>query len=262
MIVRTPADGSLIMIAQTVHAELSGMFAARWGNATFARPQPYQPVVRAAIYHDAGWYRYEARPTYDVATRSTPGFAQVPADQTQLAAYQWAIDWLTDIDNFAGLLISRHRTGLWRERYGTIRHPPLHAPRAPGDLVTAFVDRNEAGQERALAELDRNVFSTNYHLLQVWDLLSLYLCMADPPQNQYLDPVPTGYKPADREGLCLSLIPRESDRIEITPYPFDVHPLPVQHIYKQLETRDFATEDAFLEAYYAAVPRSQQFEFV
>ena len=57
-------------------------------------------------------------------------------------------------------------------------------------------------------------------------------------------------------------MPRESDRIEITPYPFDVHPLPVQHIYKQLETRDFATEDAFLEAYYAAVPRSQQFEFV
>jgi hypothetical protein len=99
------------VIAQTVHAELSGMFAARWGNATFARPQPYQPVVRAAIYHDAGWYRYEARPTYDVATRSTPGFAQVPADQTQLAAYQWAIDWRDYAARARQLLALRQRVG-------------------------------------------------------------------------------------------------------------------------------------------------------
>ena len=113
MIVRKQADGSLVLIAQTNHAEISGLYAANWGNEAFARPRPFQPVVRAAIYHDAGWYRYEAQPAYDVAGKSTPHFPQVPPDATQLAAYQWAIDWLTDIDPYAGALISRHRTGLW-----------------------------------------------------------------------------------------------------------------------------------------------------
>ena len=84
MIVRKQADGSLILIAQTNHAELSGQFAANWGNDVFARPRPFQSVVRAAIYHDAGWYRYEAQPTYDVATKTTPNFPQVAPDPTQL----------------------------------------------------------------------------------------------------------------------------------------------------------------------------------
>ena len=76
MIVRKEPDGSLILIAQTNHAELSGFFAANWGNEMFARPRPHQSVVLAAIYHDAGWYKYEAQPVYDVATRSTPNFVR------------------------------------------------------------------------------------------------------------------------------------------------------------------------------------------
>jgi hypothetical protein len=62
MIVRKEPDGSLILIAQTNHAELSGFFAANWGNEMFARPRPHQSVVLAAIYHDAGWYKYEGPP--------------------------------------------------------------------------------------------------------------------------------------------------------------------------------------------------------
>ena len=119
MIVRKEPDGSLILIAQTNHAELSGFFAANWGNEMFARPRPHQSVVLAAIYHDAGWYKYEAQPVYDVATRSTPNFVQVPPDPIQLEAYQWAIDWVSGIDPYAGLLVNRHRTGLWAERYHT-----------------------------------------------------------------------------------------------------------------------------------------------
>src|SRR3989440_4043850 len=42
---------------------------------------------------------------------------------TQLAAYQWSLDWLADIDRYAGLIINMHRTGLWNNRYNTIAHP-------------------------------------------------------------------------------------------------------------------------------------------
>ena len=63
MIVREGADGELILIAQTDHAKVSGQCAAHWGNGTFARPEPNEAVVRAAMFHDSGWYDYEASPT-------------------------------------------------------------------------------------------------------------------------------------------------------------------------------------------------------
>jgi Protein of unknown function (DUF3891) len=259
MIVRKQADGSLVLIAQTNHAEISGLLAANWGNAAFARPRPFQPVVRAAIHHDAGWYRYEAQPTYDVASKSTPNFPQVPPDPTQLAAYQWAIDWLTDIDPYAGALISRHRTGLWSERYHAVTDPPPPPRRPQTEQVVQFIARNEARQERALQSLDRNEFATNYHNLQVWDLLSLYLCSAEPKVHA-LAPVPTGYD--GRDGVRLTLEPLGGDRIAIKPYPFAVRPLRVCYAYKLLATHDFPSEVAFLDAYYAAVVQTRYFEFV
>jgi hypothetical protein len=261
MIVRTGTAGSLILIAQTNHTELSGRFAAHWGNEIFARAQPYQSVVRGTIYHDTGWYRYEARPAYDVEAKRTPGFGQVPPDSTQLAAYQWAIDWMSGIDLYAGLLISRHRTGLWRGRYGTISNPPPRQRASVSDMVATFVDVNEARQEQALEKLDRDAFLTNYHNLQVWDLLSLHLCTVAQPQAQTFEPVPTGYGSGRRAGVRMELTPREGDCFEIKPYPFDVRPLAVHYLYKHLPTHDFSTEDAFLEAYYAAIPRLREFQF-
>jgi hypothetical protein len=258
MIVRKEADGSLVLIAQTNHAELSGMFAANWGNETFARPRPFQSAVRAAIYHDAGWYRYEVQPTYDLATKSTPNFPQVPNDP-ELGAYQWAIDWLTGIDPYAGLLISRHRTGLWSERYHVVSSPPPPPRRALSDGVTAFVARNEARQEAALTSLDRSEFATNYHNLQVWDLLSLVLCTAE-PKHTVLEPVPTGHQQPD--SVRMTLEPIGVDRISIKPYPFAVRPLQVCYSYKRLPTSDFPSEGAFLDAYYTAVMKTRYFEFV
>jgi hypothetical protein len=120
MIVREETDGSLLLIAQTDHARLSGTFAAHWGSAKFDRPRPFEPAVRAANFHDCGWYRYETKPRLNEETGKTPNFMHVPLDREQLDAFRWAVDWLTDIDSYAGLLINRHRTGLWRARYGAL----------------------------------------------------------------------------------------------------------------------------------------------
>ncbi|HVG50538.1 MAG TPA: DUF3891 family protein, partial [Xanthobacteraceae bacterium] len=62
MIVQERADGSVILINQTDHAKISGLFAAHWGNSQFARPKPYESTVRAAMFHDVGWYKYETGP--------------------------------------------------------------------------------------------------------------------------------------------------------------------------------------------------------
>jgi hypothetical protein len=45
------------MITQNDHAQLSGLFAAHWGNDMFEKPRPYASLVRAAMFHDRGWIR-------------------------------------------------------------------------------------------------------------------------------------------------------------------------------------------------------------
>ena len=110
MIVREEPDGSLLMTCQTDHAKLSGQLAAHWGNDKFEKPRPYHSLMRAAMFHDRGWIRYETIPMLD-AEGKTPSYRQVPNSPEQLKAFEWAPDWLGEIDPYAGLMIAKHRTG-------------------------------------------------------------------------------------------------------------------------------------------------------
>ena len=58
------------------------------------------------------------------------------------------------------------------------------------------------------------------------------------------------------------MTPIDGDRLSIAPYPFDVRPFRVCYAYKHVLLGDFPSEAAFLEAYYAAVPKPKYFEFV
>jgi hypothetical protein len=259
MIVREEPDGSLLLINQTEHARISGLFAAHWGNREFTRPHPYEAVVRATIFHDAGWYRYETSPRYEASTGKTPNFMQVPLDRLQLDAFQWAIDWLTGIDPYAGLLINKHRTGLWRGRYGAITHPShFNAPNL-GPAVETFIAENEARQKTQEQGLDTVELWVNYQLLQFWDLLSLYFCVR-PPYPQYVEPVPSSYREGD--GVRVNLTPLSNGRVSIDPYPFDLPALPISVPYRRLPTAKFPDEAAFRAAYFQALPQIMQFELV
>ena len=133
MIVRNQSDGSVVMITQNDHAKLAGLFAAHWGNQTFERPRPYTSMMRAAQYHDGGWLRYETNPYLDTATGKSPSYQQVPNDAPQLAAYQWAIDMLTDIDSYTG----------------------PDGEQAPHRAVAAALRRDHAAAARAAAQAHR-----------------------------------------------------------------------------------------------------------
>lgn len=260
MIVRNQPDGSMIMIAQTEHCRLSGLFAAHWGNSDFERPAPYESVVKAAMFHDCGWYRYETSPIWDPETKSTPSFMQVPLDKIQLDAFQWGTDWLTSIDPYAGLLINKHRTGLWRGRYRTMTYPVVYDAKNLNPGVEAFIAENEKRQAEQEKNYPQDAFWTNYRLLQAWDFLSLYFCVEDPVED-HVDPVPQGYA-TDAQTVKLTMTPLKDGDVRIAPYPFDVAPLPVELRYRHLPTQTYESREAFLEAYYGAVLRTRQFRFV
>ena len=261
MIVRNQPDGSLILVNQSDHAKLSGILAAHWGNAQFMVPQPRESLIRAATFHDCGWYSYETRPIYDLERKSPPNFPQAPLDAQQLAAFQGGLDWLWGIDAYAGLLISRHHTGLWRNRYGSVAYPASGSARVLTPEVEAFIAYNEHRQETALASLDRAQFLVNYQLLQMLDLMSLFVCTSDPKEDR-LEHVPVSYGGDGRDGVVLTLAPQGDGRVKVTPFPFDRPAVETAFVYRHLPAEVFASQEEFRRAYFGAAPKVMTFTFV
>ena len=260
MIVRYDSDGTIVMINQTDHAHVSGLFAAHWGNETFEVPRPYKSVVRGTTYHDIGWLRYETSPQLNPETGKTPTFAQVPKDKQMLDAFEWAGDWLSSIDPYAGLMFSKHRTGLWQSRYGVVTHPPTGRGGTLPPAIAEFIARSEAKQKQAAEQFDAKEFATNYNLLQVWDLMSLYICTTEVIKPDVIDPVPLGYSQA--KGVPMNLTPLGENTIALSPYPFDQPLVTASVVMRRLQQSKFNDSAEFRSVYFKAAPQIASFRFV
>ena len=261
MITRKQGDGGLILMGQTDHSRLVGQMASHWGNAEFAAPDPYVSVVRAATFHDYGWLRYETNPLMRPETGEPHQFRDLPSNPAQLESYQWCLDWLAGIDRYSGLIVSMHRTGLWKTRYGTIKHPESYNIKTMSPEVEKFIARNEPVQERERNALGPDQVWINYRLLQVWDLLGLYFCCQE-PYDDYVEPVPQSYTGGGNGGVRLAMKPAGRGRVAFEPYPFDARPCRVQLAFKRLPNSSFADLESFRRAYFQAEHELMQFELV
>ena len=260
MIVRYESDGSVVMITQNDHAQLSGLFAAHWGNEKFENPRPYGSLVRAAMFHDRGWIRYETSPQLNPQTGKTPNYREVPNDAAQLAAFEWAPDWLAAIDPYAGLMIAKHRTGLWQGRYGAIAHPPAIQRGQLAPEIGALIARSEAKQKAAAQKLDPGEFAINYNLLQVWDIMSLYICSSEVLKPDRIEPVPLSYSAA--AGVPMKFTPRDTNTIALDPYPFDQASLTTSVIFRRLTRNTFKDSADLQTAYFKTAPQIASFRLV
>jgi hypothetical protein len=257
MIVRKDTDGGLTLIRQTDHSQFVGQLAAHWGNAEFAPLRPYESVVRAATFHDYGYLNWEPDLPFDAENGVPFEFRKSPTGQRQLDAYQSNIDWLAGIDPYSGLLVGMHRTGLWRQRYNTIEHPGGMSRGALPGPTEDMAKRNEARQEQERAALDGDEVWTNYHLLQVWDLLGLYFGCQE-PGDDYIDPVPLDYAGGTARMTMRRAGPRQ---VAFEPYPFDQRPLKVQIASKRVPGH-FLDEAAFRKAFAQAPLELLEYELV
>jgi hypothetical protein len=250
MIPRPQPNGELVLIPQTDHSRLVGQLAAHWGNDRFATPAPYESVVRAATFHDFGHLTYETNPLINAESGETYLFRDIPFEPRTLDSYQWCVDWLAGVDPYSGLLVSMHRTGLWQARYGTISEPAGRM-NAKGQRpeIQEFITRNEGWQAQQRALLEENGVATNYHWLQVWDLLGLYFCCQEPCDDA-IAPVPVGYEGG--ESVRLTMTPAGDRQVRFDPYPFDVRPLGIQINCLRLPATTYPDEASFRRAYFQA----------
>ena len=238
MIVRQNGD----IVMQVDHAVVSGQLADAWADGM----EPRASVATAARLHDIGWRHWEEAPRLNPDTGRPANFLDVVIDE-HLRLYRLGIEEVEAVDPYAGMLVSMHAAGIYTGRYGT--QPALLLTRAPAvqELVDAFIAEQEArygAAKEALGVADDELWR-NFLLLQVFDRLSLRLCLGDPAGMGPMEIV----LPDDGR-LTVTL---DGDVERLDPWPFAVDELTVE-----VPTRTIALEghadDAALQAAIAAAP--------
>ena len=198
MIVRDLGDAWQVVM-QTDHADLSAAFARAW-----ATPLP-PSLVTATERHDDGWAVWEQSPRVDEDGKPV-NFLEVDV-RSHLAFYRAGIAAITEEDADAGLLVSMHGAGIYKQRYGLDTGLGLTRAAEVREEVDAFVAEQEA--KFGGAPGDR---WADYELLQLFDRLSLYFCMRD------LE----GGEAAELQGYTLQ--PVGPWRVRLAPFPFAESP--------------------------------------
>ena len=230
MIVRDLGDAWQVVL-QTDHADLSAQFAASWDSVAVSKS-----LKVATGRHDDGWAVWERAPTVDGEDRPV-NFLDVDV-RSHLAFYRAGIAAITEQDPHAGLLVSMHGAGIYRQRYGL--DPGLSLTRAPEvqDEVDAFVAEQEAkfggepGEHRG-----------DYELLQLFDRLSLYFCMRDVEAGEA----------AELQGYRLE--PVAPWRVRCDPFPFADGPTEFSLLRRVLPKRPW-DRDGFRQGFFAQSPQA------
>ena len=193
-------DGALRLVHQNEHGRLAGVLAGAWGNDEVEAPRPGPSVVTAAARHDEGWRSRDTRVLYDEFAQRPLHFLDIEAGE-HIRLYRQGVTRVSAADVYAGLLVGMHWTGLYRSRWsapgGGSRVGQGPEARAAQDRVVRSEQRRWADAvELAWTEQEpRAAFETriwhNYELLQLWDLLSLFLSVT-PSQPGRGSAVPWG----------------------------------------------------------------------
>lgn len=216
MLARPSPEGT-IFIGQPAHAWLSGQLARAWGNEKFGYFQPHEEVCLAAAQHDIGMTDFDLSPTLDPTTGFPHLFTNMPRT-IHVDLWNRAARNLIPQSRYAALLVSLHGAGLYR--FIDVRDATEEVKGA----VDAYLTEQERFQEGLLAALRADpsyaehatdsVVTRNRRLIQIWDLLSLRICMG-------FDSEVVHDVPAAEENLALMMVAHEDElRVSFDPWPF------------------------------------------
>jgi hypothetical protein len=261
-------DERLLLILQVDHSKVTGWFAAHWGNDNFARPSPYAAMVLAAQEHDTGWWDWEIKP--HLSSEGLPpdyiGSIKQLGGKIWLDFYRHGIERLAELDPYAGYIVSLHSDGLLTQGRGLLPYMPDYKVYPE---VQEFLCEQERYRDGLMQQLkkwpayrdhlsDKQIW-INFKLMEVYDQMGQFVCNRYPfnstarkngPSNT-MSNVPTPTKEGKADAILTFTIEDES-RATVSPYPFDIDPLPVSFQARLLPKRRYANQDEFLHQYYGA----------
>src|SRR5262245_10850798 len=235
------------IVLQTEHGELAGKFARAWSP----RPEPFGSLLTVARRHDDGWFVWERGPGLDPEGRPA-NFLDVPV-RLHLAFYRAAIVAVTEEDPYAGLILSMHGAGIYKRRYGLQSDLVMRFVDDAADDARAFIDDQEQSFPVRIAELgiDEAEAWHGYHLLQVWDRLSLYACLSDLDAGEP-ETIPAG--PLDGSEVELRLAPSRPGAVHVSPWPFATPTFELAFERRAVPKARWRGDAEFRDAFFAAKP--------
>lgn len=275
MIVRELPDGRVLTVLQENHADLSAQFAAHWGNSTFARLDPFETLVFATTYHDSGHREVDVEVPFDLENCRPYGHRNTPPERRNPEALAANNQWLCRRDVYSGLLVSMHHAGLRKRRYDTIESWQTGGQGQAGSHDTfagmgrAFDDlegwQTDAARTLGLADRSaRRAFWSNYCMLQVFDLLSLYFCLDGYEGERMVEAALIGI-PLTYQGdavVDLHIAPTKDGQVRMDPYPFDAATLRAVVPARVLTPVPYASEAQGREAFFTAPRKTLEWEIV
>jgi hypothetical protein len=229
MIIQNASAGQpQFVIRQVDHAQVSGRYAASFGNDTFAPLEPKELMVFVAAHHDEGWAEADATPPRDPQTDLPYQFTEMPRPLV-VPVHARSPEFNERHHPFCGLLASMHSWGLYHGRYGLAERATIDSI-GPADkpALLAMLQGELARQARLQTQLaadpatrawaDDSMLFNCYQQLQFFDTLSLYFCMGDPaaPRPAVFRRVPL----AVGMDVTITVRPLRSGFYSLSPYPF------------------------------------------
>lgn len=171
MILWHQPDGSVLATPQPAHALLSGQLMRVLSDV----PTPFEPVVNAAAQHDCAWMPWEQAPEFDANTGLPRGFNALSAAEhvpmweagVRAALANWGL--------WAGLLVLRHGSHIYRLGILGNRMAPEDENLA---AIQGYLAREVEWSREIMARLgvDEATVSANQRRIALVDSIALGLC--------------------------------------------------------------------------------------
>ena len=170
-----------------------------------------------------------------------------------LAFYRAGIAAVSDEDPYAGLLVSMHGAGIYRQRYGSDTGLSLSRAAEVQTLVDAFVEEQEAAypERAAAAGVDEELRWADYNRLQWFDRFSLVFCL-----REWDEPDTTPFQLGH-----FTFTPLGAWRARVDPYPFGGSPTRFTLLRRLLPKRAW-TQAEFREAFRETEPEVVDIELI
>ena len=243
--IRREESDSIWVIHQATHAYVAGQIAEHWVGDGNMLVQPRDELIVAAYYHDTGWAATERQPRVNAQGKPRT-FTEMDLEE-HFTIWQDSIYGVFAQNRYAGLLVSMHCSALYDQRLRYIDDPPDDKAR-----VKAFLGARREWERALIATLTDHpryglavqsaTLAHNLRLLQVWDYLSLLLCMG-PVYEQVLEDVP--FNEGQRDVLYVAA--KGTRGLLLEPYPLD-QSLTLWMDARQVMGGPFESDDALQRA--------------
>lgn len=243
MLVQHRHDGRLRLVRQHDHALVAGELAGVWRGLDREPAFLSFDLVIATALHDIAWRELDAEPRLDPATGLPYAFHDFPLAE-KLVAYARGLDAVSRIHPFAAFL-------------GSLHYASFPDVAEADDFVRAEERRRrELATQLRLEPEDEWRLGRQLAFLQLFDTLSIFLCLAPPSAAVEAQPpwVDEARHLAVPGGGTFHLTWVDDEVVHVDPYPFR-ETLELRIPYREVEPSRFDGQEELSRAWAEAPER-------